>query len=276
MKRGESAKLYRRYVRSPDTNTINGKMEGEEDDMEFQDSSLNRRCDDDCGSGKDDWDAGEVVLYSVSPIRISLGEGDEKEQIMDGKLLVTSQRLVFVSSNQLVEVGCVGRAAEGGCRSLCCWNWSPEDLTLDLHSMILHAENSVDPTQPPSIYCQFQEDEALKRCTVHITLFPPDKAVCQHIQENFIALSQRHRTNSSTSDNDNNTYEEATEEQRTTMLARLDAMLVVPPELEIPSECEEEEDELAMGVNQKKKRQHKHLSDCNSYVVEGQFDDADG
>lgn len=261
MKRGKDAMLHRRHNRFPEEKEKTTSEEDEGEIKEYLDPSLSRRKVD------NDDSSSEMVLYSVAPMVVSIDQEEEEEGVEErsgnGTLLITTQRLVFVSHQLLV----VEEGTEG-------WCWSPEDFTVDIHSMILHAATTAEPQQTPSIYCQFQDEER----TIHVTLFPQNETDCQHIQQHFVAISQQ-KTNPTTS----STYEEATDEQREAMLERLDAVLTVPPELEIPSECEDEEEEelpttttYSNNNKNKKKRQHNSYLDHTSFVVEGQFEDAEG
>ena len=240
----------------------------------------------------------EVVLYSVAKgfSRIVLDEeGQEQQQSstssssqVQGDIIVTTKRLLFASRINEEKLSVPSETVNENAV------WSSHDFVVDIQGIILHAI-ATDPE--PSLYCQFEEEP--QQPVTQVYFFPPTTSTCSSdpsllLSKLFHALAMAIEWNPVSSsrededgllvgeESDDSDYsipivhstqpsDGATPEQRRAMLERLDALLVVPPDLEIHSDNDDLNGEVGRGQTIATRKR----ANYGANIVEGQFDDAE-
>jgi len=238
----------------------------------------------------------EVILYSVAKgfSRIVLDEdeeGQEQQQSssqVQGDIIVTTKRLLFASRINEEKMTVPPETANENAV------WSSHDFVVDIQGIILHAL-ATDPE--PSLYCQFEEEQ--QQPVTQVYFFPPTSTCSPDpsllLSKLFHALAMAIERNPVTMDDDDEDgllvgeesdnsdngipifhptqqSDGAPPEQRRAMLERLDALLVVPPDLEIHSDNDDFNGEV--GRVGRTITTRKRTND-GAEIVQGQFDDAE-
>jgi Regulator of volume decrease after cellular swelling len=173
----------------------------------------------------------ETILFSDT-VKATWKDDDDQAvfESVDGKVIVTTDRILFVSKIQ-----------------------EAHDVAVDSECILLHATAQ----DPPSIYLQLQEMTAEMAAPMEFTFIPDTETSCQPFFEALSKLVSMHPIDDDDADDGGEGDEglmymgpvevendETAPDGRQVMLDRLDNLLEVPPHLEVQDGQFDDADEL--------------------------------
>jgi hypothetical protein len=171
----------------------------------------------------------ETILFSDT-VKATWKDNDDQVvfESVDGKVIVTTDRILFVSKTQ-----------------------EAHDVAVDSECILLHATAQ----DPPSIYLQLQEMTAEMAAPMELTFIPDTETSCQPFFEALSKLVSMHPVEDDDDDNEGDEglmymgpveveSDEPAPDDRQAMLDRLDNLLEVPLHLDVQDGQFDDADEL--------------------------------